>query len=158
MTQNRSSDQKHCFSCANLLHISAIHCNNCGAQQPSTSLIAKSDEHLEGSSVPIPINHQVFCRGCGSLIHESASNCPKCGAIQKISNVTTYSEGRSRIVAVVLAFLLGGIGGHKFYLGQVGMGILYLIFCWTFIPTIIAFIEGIIFLSMSDNDFTHKYN
>gem|GEM_PF-3795493 len=30
-------------------------------------------------------------------------------------------------------------------------------FCWTFIPAIIAFIECIIFLLMSDEDFNRKY-
>ncbi len=44
--------------------------------------------------------------------------------------------------AVVLALLLGGIGAHKFYMGQTGSGILYLIFSCTFIPAIIAFIEA----------------
>jgi TM2 domain-containing membrane protein YozV len=33
---------------------------------------------------------------------------------------------KSKFVAYVLWFFLGLIGGHKFYLGKVGMGILYL--------------------------------
>src|SRR3972149_4052203 len=44
--------------------------------------------------------------------------------------------------AVLLALFLGGLGIHKFYMGQIGLGILYLIFCWTYIPAIIAFIEA----------------
>ena len=44
-------------------------------------------------------------------------------------------------VAIVLAFFLGGFGAHRFYLGEMGMGFLYLIFCWTFIPHLIAFVE-----------------
>jgi TM2 domain-containing membrane protein YozV len=97
----------------------------------------------------------IFCRGCGKEIHESAVTCPHCGAPQK-NSVTT--GGKQRIVAAVLAFFLGGLGGHKFYLGQVGLGILYFLFCWTFIPTIIALIEFIIFLTMSDQEFDKKYN
>ena len=31
---------------------------------------------------------------------------------------------RSRVVAVVLALLLGGLGVHKFYLGRTGLGVL----------------------------------
>lgn len=46
---------------------------------------------------------------------------------------------------------------HKFYLGQDGWGILYLLFFWTFIPSIVGFIEGILYLTMSDEDFTAKY-
>lgn len=44
--------------------------------------------------------------------------------------------------ALLLALFLGGIGGHKFYLGQVGLGVVYLLFSWTFIPGIVAFIEA----------------
>jgi len=46
---------------------------------------------------------------------------------------------------------------HKFYLGRVGMGVVYLLFCWTFIPSIIAFIEAIILFTQSDAAFAAKY-
>ena len=42
---------------------------------------------------------------------------------------------------VVLALFLGGLGAHRFYLGQTGLGILYVVFVWTFIPAIAALIE-----------------
>ena len=32
----------------------------------------------------------------------------------------------------------------QFYAGKIGMGILYVLFCWTGIPALIAFIEFII--------------
>ena len=64
---------------------------------------------------------------------------------------------KNRIVAAGLAFFLGGFGIHKFYLGQIGWGIVYLIFCWTFIPAFVAFIEFIIYLCTSDEDFARKY-
>ncbi len=50
----------------------------------------------------------------------------------------------NKIVYIVLAFFLGGIGVHKFYAGKIAQGVLYLLFCWTGIPAIIAFIEFII--------------
>jgi len=65
---------------------------------------------------------------------------------------------KSRITAGLLALFVGFFGIHKFYLKQIGLGIIYLLFCWTGIPGIIALIEGIIFLSMSDDDFNEKYN
>ncbi|MDF5496698.1 NINE protein, partial [Vibrio parahaemolyticus] len=46
---------------------------------------------------------------------------------------------------------------HKFYLGKIGQGILYLVFCWTLIPAIIAFIEFIIYLCESDEKFETRY-
>lgn len=65
---------------------------------------------------------------------------------------------KNKTTAALIALLLGGIGGHRFYLGQVGKGLLYLFFCWTFIPAFVAFIDAIIFFTMSDNDFNFKYN
>ncbi len=65
---------------------------------------------------------------------------------------------RERGVAVVLALFLGGLGVHKFYLGESGMGIVYLLFCWTFIPAIVAFLEAIVYLSQSKHEFDQKYN
>ncbi|MBO0413637.1 TM2 domain-containing protein [Enterococcus hulanensis] len=52
----------------------------------------------------------------------------------------------NKMVYILLAFFLGGIGGHKFYSGKIGLGVVYLIFCWTFIPLIISFIEAILAL------------
>lgn len=96
----------------------------------------------------------VFCRGCGKEIHSSAKACPGCGATQ---NTGTGAGDKSRIAAALLAFFLGGFGVHKFYLGKIGQGFLYLIFCWTFIPSIIAFVEFIIYLCSTDEDFARKY-
>ena len=64
---------------------------------------------------------------------------------------------KSKVTAGILAILLGGFGVHKFYLGKVGMGILYLVFCWTGIPGIVGLIEGIIYLTCSDAEFQTKY-
>lgn len=60
--------------------------------------------------------------------------------------------------AALLAFLLGGIGIHRFYLGQTGLGLLYLFLCWTFIPAVIALIDCIVFLSMTKESFDKTYN
>lgn len=65
---------------------------------------------------------------------------------------------KSKSTTVILAFFLGWIGIHRFYLGQTGYGILYLLFSWTFIPCLIAFIDFIVFLCMSEETFNRKYN
>jgi TM2 domain-containing membrane protein YozV len=65
---------------------------------------------------------------------------------------------KNRTTAGLLALLLGGIGVHKFYLDRPGQGLLYLLFCWTFIPSFIALIEAIMYFSMSDAAFNAAYN
>ncbi|MDH6354827.1 TM2 domain-containing membrane protein YozV [Dysgonomonas sp. PH5-45] len=65
---------------------------------------------------------------------------------------------KSKTTAAVLAILLGGIGVHRFYLNQTGLGILYFLFCWTFIPLIVSVIDFIGFLIMDENKFNQKYN
>ncbi|MFI3308423.1 TM2 domain-containing protein [Ewingella allii] len=97
------------------------------------------------------MSNMVFCRGCGKEIHETARSCPHCGATNSVPG------SKNRIAAALLAFFLGAFGVHKFYLGKIGQGFLYLLFCWTFIPSIVAFVEFIIYLCMSDEDFARKY-
>jgi TM2 domain-containing membrane protein YozV len=65
---------------------------------------------------------------------------------------------RNRTAAALLAFFVGSIGIHKFYLGENVAGILYLLFFWTFIPGVIAFFEFISLIIMSDQAFDAKYN
>ena len=91
------------------------------------------------------------CRGCGAEIHRTAAICPKCGASQRTRRY------KSKVAAGVLALLLGGLGVHRFYLGQ-WWGIFYLLFCWTWIPGFIAIVEGIVFLCSNDERWDRKHN
>ena len=52
----------------------------------------------------------------------------------------------NKVVYCLLCFFLGGIGAHKFYSRRTGAGICYLLFCWTAIPALIAFVEFIVAL------------
>ncbi|WP_344833002.1 TM2 domain-containing protein [Chryseobacterium ginsenosidimutans] len=65
---------------------------------------------------------------------------------------------RSKFTTALLAFFLGGLGIHRFYLGQNKLGLLYLLFCWTFIPALISLIDFFIFIFMSEDNFNYKYN
>jgi TM2 domain-containing membrane protein YozV len=48
---------------------------------------------------------------------------------------------KDEVVGVLLALFLGTFGAHHFYLHKNSLGILYIVFCWTGIPTIVSFVE-----------------
>jgi TM2 domain-containing membrane protein YozV len=48
---------------------------------------------------------------------------------------------KDEVVGVLLALFLGTFGAHHFYMRRPGLGILYVVFSWTGIPTIISLIE-----------------
>lgn len=65
---------------------------------------------------------------------------------------------KSKLVTALLALFLGAFGIHRFYLGQYKKGFLYLIFCFTLIPTLISFYDFFSFLLISEDKFNMKYN
>lgn len=124
----------------------------------------------------------VNCPQCGAPVDQTASFCKYCGEqfaqqpTQQVQQVQqpVYQQPpiqqqyhstaidprwpiKNKIVAGLLGIFLGGFGIHKFYMGKIGMGIVYLIFFWTYIPAIIGFIEGIIYLCSNDHNFQVKH-
>ncbi|PSQ04826.1 hypothetical protein BRC92_03715 [Halobacteriales archaeon QS_4_69_31] len=83
-----------------------------------------------------------------------AEICPECGVRQPGAG---GSSDKDRTAAALLAILLGGVGAHKFYLGETGLGLLYLCFFWTAIPAVVGLIEGIIYLTKSEEEFQRQY-
>ena len=65
---------------------------------------------------------------------------------------------KSRVVAGVLGILLNGLGVHRFYLGDVTGGIIRILLnIACFAGSIISLIEGIIYLTKSDEEFQKTY-
>ena len=124
------------------------------------------------------------CPQCGAPIDPGATECKFCGeklavqqaaqqvqqpqpqvVIQQAAPQQVYVTGinpswpiKNKIAAGLLGIFFGAIGVHKFYMGKIGMGILYLCFCWTGIPAIVGFIEGIIYLCSNDENFQLKHH
>lgn len=119
-----------------------------------------------------------LCPQCGAPVDAGATKCEYCGAAiaqnaqpaaQPAQPQVVYVQQpvqnpersnwpiKNKIVAALLAILLGGIGVHKFYLGQTFKGVLSIIFCWTYIPSILGLIEGIMILCSNDENFQIKY-
>lgn len=54
---------------------------------------------------------------------------------------------KSKVVAALLAFLLGGLGGYDFYIGNTGKGIVRIVFTViSFIPFLLPILGGINFI------------
>ncbi len=101
---------------------------------------------MDGNGNPQP-EQTKFCMYCGAKIPKDAVVCTHCGRqVERMQPVQTsaqpivinntntnmnanYAMGpgmRNKWVAVALCLLLGWVGGHKFYEGKGGMGILYI--------------------------------
>ena len=94
-----------------------------------------------------------FCKECGQKIAKKAVMCPHCGcqvenlegansaatpnivinnsnANQNVNQMNVGMLGiraKNKWVALILCLFLGFFGGHKFYEGKAGMGILYIL-------------------------------
>lgn len=86
-----------------------------------------------------------FCENCGNKVFIDAVICPKCGKQleelkteeiktnpQVIINNSNTINGRyekkqcDKWITLLLCIFLGFFGGHKFYEGKTGLGILYI--------------------------------
>ena len=86
-----------------------------------------------------------FCKECGEKIAKKAVVCPKCGcqventasAAPQIvienqnqnvqsQNAVPVGKEKNKWVALLLLLFFGAVGGHKFYEGKIGMGVLYI--------------------------------
>jgi TM2 domain-containing membrane protein YozV len=71
----------------------------------------------------------------------------------------TVGRGKSKVVAGVLALLLGWLGAHHFYLGSSGAGIVELLLsCVGGVGYVVGIVEGVLLLVMNDADFDARYN
>lgn len=58
---------------------------------------------------------------------------------------------------IVIAILGGVLGLQEFYMGRYVLGTLGVLFCWTCIPALVAFIEAIVWLFKGEEEFNNKF-
>lgn len=138
------------------------YCGNCGAN------VAPNAVACLGCGFR-PNSERKFCRSCGAGAQLGQEICLRCGVALRRSN--SSGDEKSKLAAGLLAIFLGGLGIHKFYLGYSTPGVILLAvtvggFCLSFVligllffwvPGVIGLIEGIIYLTKSDDDFRESY-
>lgn len=128
-----------------------------------------------GSEVP---GNTKFCSNCGAPLTPAASTAAQPTvetpsyeqmnyAPYQPNNIATTAATKSKIAAGLLGIFLGTLGIHKFYLGYTKQGVIMLLISIiagiftlgiaTGVMEIIAFIEGIIYLTKSDEEFYLTY-
>jgi TM2 domain-containing membrane protein YozV len=119
-----------------------------------------------------------YCTKCGAVNDDSAQYCSNCQApltqmssgYQPMQSVnpgamTDWKEmgADKKMVAGILAILLGSLGVHKFILGYTTEGVIMLLVsvlsCGVLavIPSVIGIVEGIMYLTKSDEEFVRTY-
>lgn len=80
------------------------------------------------------MSQKKFCKYCGAVIDQDSIICPECGRkLEGLNGSTPHiiiqsnTSSKSKIVALLLAIFLGELGIHRFYVGKVGTGILWLL-------------------------------
>jgi TM2 domain-containing membrane protein YozV len=130
-----------------------MYCRNCGTQ-------------LDDRAVACPkcgVNPRAgvsFCQQCGKPTVPNAIVCTSCGV-----GLARFGDPRAsnKVAAGVCGILLGSLGVHKFILGYTGPGLIMLLVTILtcgfggIVMHIIGLIEGIIYLTKSDDDFVHTY-
>ncbi|MDD3155446.1 MAG: TM2 domain-containing protein [Victivallaceae bacterium] len=105
----------------------------------------------------------MFCKNCGQELSSDIKFCPNCGAPAGTNalpdGVLPADVANKKMTAGILGILLGGWGIHKFYLGMTSTGLimLALTLCSCGVLGILGFIEGIIYLTKTDEAFYREY-
>jgi len=119
-----------------------------------------------------------YCTKCGAVNDEFATYCSSCQAplapvagyqpMQSVNPQQSMTDWKAmgadkKIAAGICAILLGSLGVHKFILGYTTEGIIMLLItvltCGfaAIITSIIGIVEGVIYLTKSDEDFVRTY-
>ena len=103
--------------------------------------------------------YESFCRNCGTLLTNAYQNQQMQPPHKTGMQQQKIPGADKKILAGVLGILFGGFGVHKFVLGYTTEGLIKIaisvVTCG--IGGIVGLIEGIIYLTKSDEEFVETY-
>lgn len=129
-------------------------CRNCGTQLDDRAVACLKCGANPRAGVS-------YCWHCGKSTAPAAVVCVSCGVA--LSAVRINLRAENKIAAGVCGILLGSLGIHKFILGMTGAGLTMLLVtvltCGIggMVMHVIGLIEGIIYLTKSDDEFVRTY-
>ena len=119
-----------------------------------------------------------YCTKCGAINDDTAQYCSNCQAVltpvstgyQPLQSVNPNAltdwktmGADKKLVAGILAILVGSLGVHKFILGYTTEGVIMLLVtvltCGIagVVMSVVGIVEGIMYLTKSDEDFIETY-
>ena len=119
-----------------------------------------------------------YCTKCGAINDDTAQYCSNCQAVltpvstgyQPLQSVNPHAltdwktlGADKKLVAGILAILVGSLGVHKFILGYTTEGVIMLLVtvltCGIagLVMMVVGIVEGIMYLTKSDEDFVRTY-
>ena len=131
-------------------------CRNCG-----TSLDDKAVACMSCGCAPLAGKR--FCPNCGKETLEAAVICVGCGVPFRQPSSSVNLGDSKKLIAGLCGILLGALGVHKFVLGYTKEGVIMLLITILtcgfggMISGLIGLIEGIIYLTKSDQEFDQTY-
>ena len=96
-----------------------MYCKNCGELMNDNQAICVKCGVKVGEG-------NKYCANCGKEIAENADVCLNCGVSNKKPNAN-YLNGQDKIVMILVALFVGGLGIHNFMMGETKKGIFRII-------------------------------
>ncbi|MDD3535644.1 MAG: TM2 domain-containing protein [Candidatus Cloacimonetes bacterium] len=98
-----------------------MYCKNCGTEIADNAAICVS------CGLP-PLKANKYCQKCGKPVDENAEICMSCGVpLARFLTGTADKSDKDWTTTLLLCIFFGTLGVHRFYAGQILLGILMLI-------------------------------